>query len=599
MKISIRYQLLALIVGIVAAAMLAFTYLASNLFIRDKLAYIYDLNSSLANTVSEEVRANVQSLVDRLRYFAAVAGEARTNVDRSAEALLSTDDDILSLEIWESKAGTGFVRTFHATDSARLASLNLSEDDLAESRRRRPLPIDAVLAEGVVLQNASVPPDSAILTLAASTSDRKRVVVADLRPDRLLRIFGRSPLYRVYLVDGRGNIVAHPDADKVIARENVSAVPVVRDAIEGKLSRGVREFDSRAGPLIGAFSRVDLGRLAVVAEVPRKEALRASEVLLERARLFALGLLFVAILASVYFARRLTAPLRRLENATTALARGDYSVQVPVTTRNEIGSLAVAFNRMKQELADREARLGEAHTQLVQSEKLSAVGEISASVVHEVKNPMVGIIGFAQMGQTAATEPEKQEYFQLIESHAWRANEVLQGLLKFARMDKPDFEALDANTVVQGAVRLVEHQLHLKKVKLDTHYQAEIPRILGNANQLQQVLVNLIVNAQHAMEESAQKELHVSTAASNGTVAVAIRDTGVGMTDEVKSRIFTPFFTTKPAGKGSGLGLSVSQRIVTQHHGRIEVDSEVGKGTTFYVRLPIAGEGSSAAVPST
>ncbi len=597
MKFSIRYQVLALMVAIVTVAILAFVYLASNLFTRDKIAYIYDLNSSLANTVSEEVRASVGSLADKLRYFAEAeaASAPVADPDRAARALFATDADVLSLEVWERKS-TGFDRTYRYVDPARLASLNLTEDDLVESRKHLSIPFDAVLSERVVLQNASIPPDSALLSLATAASDGARVIVAEIRPDRLLRIFGHSSLYRVYLVDGRGNIVAHPEAHLVVNRSNVAALPVVRDAVEGKLARGVREFATPSGPMIGAFARVGLGRLAVIAEVPRAEALRASDELISRSTLFALGVVFLAILASIYFSRRLTAPLRRLEHATTALARGDNSVAVPVDVGNEIGSLAVAFNHMKQELADRQARLSEAHTQLAQSEKLSAIGEISASIVHEVKNPMVGIIGFAQMGQAVEDQAELKEYFKLIESHAWRANEVLQDLLKFARLEKPEMEPLDPNIVVQGAVRLVEHQLQMKRVRLTTQYQERLPRVMGNANQLQQVLVNLMINAQHAMEECAQRDLVVSTAAEDGAVALTVRDSGTGMTEDVKNKLFTPFFTTKQGGKGTGLGLSVTQRIIRQHRGEIEVQTEVGKGTTFYVRLPIATEPKATGV---
>ena len=586
MNLSIRSQMLLVFGAIVVAALGASTALATALFTNDKLAYVYDLNSSVTATVSEEVRAGVASLVDKLLYFGAEqSGAPAADADRHARSFFATDPDVLSIEIWE-KQGTGYRRSYRYVDPARLAALNLTAEDLAASRRAQPLRPEVVAAEEVILANASVAPDVALLTLAAASPGAERIVAAELRPDRLLRIFGRSPLYRVYLVDGRGSIVAHPDPAKVIARESALAVPVVRDAVEGSLSRGAREFATPAGTLLGAFSRVGLGQLAVIAEVPREEALKATRELVRKSELFALAIVLVALLASIYFSRLLTAPLLRLQQAADAVGRGDFAVQVPATTGNEIGALGAAFNRMSRELLDREARLGEAHSQLTQAEKLSVLGEMSASIAHEVKNPLVGIVGFAQMGQVAEKDDEKLEYFQLIEKFAWRADEIVKNLLKFARSENVELEPLDPNTVVQSAMQLVAHQMQMRKVRVEVSLGTGLPRISGSPGQLQQVLINLMVNGQQAMEHSAERVLTLGTALSGTKVLLTVRDRGSGMTDEVRLKLFRPFFTTKAQGKGTGLGLSVSQRIVRQHGGEITVESAPDKGTTFTVNLP-------------
>lgn len=604
MRISIRYQTLGLVLIILVAALAAYLYFAIALVTQDKLAYVFDLNSSLASTVSEEVRAGMGSLVDKLKYFAAAqtSGLPLPGGDphRRARIFFENDADVLSVEIWRVRADGRFDRVYRFVDPERLASLDVSEEELAESRRTRAVPLEVVVAQQVLLQNASLPPNTAILSLAAASADQRQVVIADVRPDRFLRVLGRSTLYRVYVVDARGNILVHPDAAVVVARENVAAVPVVRAAIEGKLARGAQEFEGPGGATLGAFAAVGLGRLSVVAEVPRDEALRASRELVRRSVLFALAVLFVGLLASIFFSRRLTAPLRRLEEATVAVARGEFAVGVPVQSRNEIGRLAEAFNRMSRELADRDERLADAHDQALQAEKLSVLGEMSASIVHEVKNPLVGIVGFAQMGATASSLAEAKEYFGLIEGHSWRANEILQNLLKFARQEDAPFEALDPNAVVRGAVRLVAHQMQLKRVQVETRFTERLPPILGNANQLQQVLVNLMMNAQHAMDGRAERRLVVSTARADGSgIRVAVADTGAGMSEEVRRKLFTPFFTTKARGQGTGLGLSVSARIVKQHGGEIGVESEEGRGTTFSIRLPATSLAPTDSGPAT
>lgn len=589
MKISIRYQILLLTVGVLGIAITAYFLLATRLFTRDKLAYIYDLESSLTAIVAEEVRASVDSRVDKLGWLA-LSHEAGGDA-RAARLLLASDPDLLSVEIWEPRGGR-HQQVLSVVDGERLSALNLSADELAEARRSAPVPFEAVAAEGALLQNASLPPEVALLSLAAPAPQGERVVVALLRPDRLLRIFARSPAWRVYLVDGKGGIVVHPDPSRIVARQNMASIPVVKEATRGPVARGVYEFVGPDGSTIGAFARVGIGRLVVVAEVPLAVALEASSQLARRSILFGVGILFLAVFASVLLGRRLTAPLRKLQLATLAMAQGDFANPVEVTDRNEIGSLATAFNRLGRELHDREVSLAEAHTQLAQSEKLSVVGEIGASVAHEVKNPLAGIVGFAQMGQQSATLQEAQESFKIIEVAAWRASEILSTLLEFARLDRQDHAPVDAVAVLEGAVQLLRHQLMTKQIGVEMAI-ARLPQVIGNAGQLQQVFVNLVMNASQAMQGRPERTLSVSARLDGERIALAISDTGAGMTPEVLARIFTPFFTTKPRGQGTGLGLSVSHRIVTQHDGTILVESVPGRGTTFTVLLPVARDASA------
>ncbi len=590
---SVRFQILALLAAVLLAAIGSYFLLATELFTRDKLAYVYDLESSLTATVSEQLRESLGSRVDRLGYFALAAASGEAN--RAAAPLLASDPDLLALEIWEPRHGR-FERVFRRVDPARLAAVNLSEAELAEARQSTPVPFEAVAAEGALLQNASLPPDVALLSLAAAPEGARGVVVALLKPDRLLRIFARSPAYKVYLVDGKGVVVVHPDPARVVSRAAASS-GIVRDAIQGTLARGVREFDGPDGPVIGAFSRVGLGRLAVVSEVSRTDALRATRTLARRSVLFGAGILLVAVLASLYLGRRLTAPLGRLEEATRSIAAGDFGVHIPVEGRNEVARLAAAFNRMGGELSDREARLTEVHTQLAQAEKLSAVGEIAASVVHEVKNPVSAIVGYAQLGREVERLDEAKELFQQIEGSAWRSNDVLQTLLAYARLDKVVQTRLDPAAIARDALKLLHHQFLLKRIQVETSLPDGLPPVLGNANQLQQVVVNLVMNAVQVMEGQPRKVLGVAAAAQGDAVAISVRDTGTGIRPEDRDKLFRPFFTTKPPGQGTGLGLSVSLRIVRQHRGEIRVESEPGQGTTFSVVLPRAEVAEASAVP--
>ncbi|MHB8873648.1 MAG: ATP-binding protein [Myxococcaceae bacterium] len=600
MKISIRFQIVGLVAALLIGAMAVYVLLATRLITSDRMATIYDLNSVLAGSLSDQVDIGLTGLAEKLRYFGAEQVAARdlapAENDARADALLSTDADVLSLEIWRRGDLGGFSKVYGYHDEARLASLNLEKKDLDEARRLTPVPLEQAAAEKVLVQNASLAPDVALLRLAAASADGRTVVVADLRPDRVLRMFGSSPLYRAYLVDARGIVLVDPDPARVLTHADVSAVEVVKDALGAKVPRGAREFRDERGEIIGAFARVKTGRLAVVIEVPKDEALRAPRELTRRSGLFALGVISIALLVSIYFSRRLTAPLRSLEGTMLRISQGEFGIAVPVTSSNEIGSLATAFNQMSRELSEREAQLTEKNAQLIQSEKLSALGELSAGLAHEVKNPMVGIVGFAQLGLEVETLEEAKECFGLIEANADRANGILQNLLEFARPQRVEMMVIEPNTVVSGALRLVTHQLQIGGVKIETHLGEGLPSILGNGNQLRQVLINLMMNAGQAMETSAKKLLTVTSEShADGSVLIGVRDTGQGMTDEVRRKLFKPFFSTKPKGKGTGLGLSVSNNIIAHHKGEIRVESTLGQGTTFIVRLPRADEPAPAA----
>lgn len=581
---SVRIQILALLAGVLLAGLATYFVLANTLLTRDRLAYAYDLTSSLVTTVSEELRESLGSRVDKLLYFADAS--SRGDPMQQARLLVRSDPDLLGVELWRRRNGR-FERTVAWTDPARLETVDLAQEDIDEARRTAPVAFDALAAEGPQLQNASLPPDVPLLTLAAVSGESGTAVVAILKPDRLLRIFARSSAYRVYLVDGRGRVVVHPDPVRVVGRFDASRMEVVRQAIRGPVARAVRDFEGADGPVIGAYARVGLGRLAVIAEVSRADALRASRDLGRRTVLFGLAILFVAILASVLLGRRITAPLRKLQAAAHRIGAGELGTQVAVEGRGETAELAAAFNRMSAELADRELRLSEAHTQIARADKLSAVGELAASIVHEVKNPLAALVGYAQLGKETLRIEEAHELFGLVESQGWRASDVMQQLLGFTRRESTTPERVDAAALAEATVRLLRPPLRLRGIALQLAFEPGLPQIRVRPGELQQVLVNLVMNGADAMDGRDRREVTVGGSAGGGRVRLSVRDTGAGIPPELMEKIFQPFFTTKMGRDGTGLGLSVSQRIVRDFGGELEVESTVGEGSTFTVVLPV------------
>lgn len=583
---TLRTQLVLLLSAMLVLAMGTFLMLATRVVSADKLATVYDVNALLAGAVSSQVEAGIDALGDKLRYFGTEHAASEASLDRRAHSLFDADDDLLALEVWRKEAGA-WTRRYGWTDEPRLASLNLSAADIEKARVATPAPLDAVLAQGLVVQNASAPPDLALVRVSAAVPSEDLVVTAELRPERLLSVVGASGLYRVFLVDGDGKVLAHAQAEKVLAHEDVSTLPVVRDALDAKVARGTREYRAPDGEVVASWSRLERAGVAVVVEAPRSEVFRAVKELSRKSALFAAAVLALAVLAAVFFARRLVAPLRTLQATMARVSEGELGVEVPVKSRDEVGSVATAFNTMSRELQRRSDELDVKNAQLVQSEKLSAIGELSAGLAHEVKNPMVGIVGFSQLGLESTSLDEAKEYFKLIDQDAQRANSILQRLLDFARPPDVEREQLELNQVVESSLKLCAHQLQLVGVKAETKLADGLPRIEGNSNQLRQVVLNLMMNAAQAMESSPEKRLYVETVADGDFNVVRVRDTGPGIAEEVKQRLFQPFVTTKPRGKGTGLGLSVSRSIIEEHQGELDVESDPGHGATFVIRLPV------------
>ncbi len=326
---------------------------------------------------------------------------------------------------------------------------------------------------------------------------------------------------------------------------------------------------------------------------------------------FSLATLLVIVLG-YNIAQNIAKPLLRLRGMAQAVAAGDLNQRSDVQREDEIGDLAQAFDTMTLRLQERteEAQrlyaeavernreltrmyeqLRQAQQQLVQSEKLASVGQLAAGIVHDVKNPLGVIKGMAEelmeeIDELSAREEtaELATGLQVIRDSASRANQIVTDLLKFARQSPPTLEPHDLRETVEGVLRLTRYML--RKGKVEAHLDAPHESVIAvyDLQQIEQVLINLIQNAVQAMPDGG--DLYLSLDVEGDSVVLRLRDTGTGIAPEHISRIFDPFFTTKAEGQGVGLGLSVSYGIIARHGGRIEVESEQGKGATFTVILP-------------
>jgi two-component system NtrC family sensor kinase len=234
--------------------------------------------------------------------------------------------------------------------------------------------------------------------------------------------------------------------------------------------------------------------------------------------------------------------------------------------------------------------------ELLRAQKLSAIGELAAGVAHELNNPLTGILLYSALSlkKLNASGPEMKEYLkklpkdlEMIRDSALRCDRIVKGLLDFSRHDPPKKELLDVNVALKNTIGMLSRYLEAQRIRIVEKFDEDLPPVEGDENTLRQVFVNIIRNAQDAMPDGGVLTI-VSRKLDEGRIEIAVTDTGMGISEQNKSKLFEPFFTTKPPGKGTGLGLAISYGIVREHGGTIGAESVEGKGTTFRMVFPAA-----------
>lgn len=337
-------------------------------------------------------------------------------------------------------------------------------------------------------------------------------------------------------------------------------------------------------------------------------------------------LTLIVVLASVtimaIMIRYITKPINQLAQAARALANGDEDVDLQSIQsqkrKDEIGELCNAFTRMLKEIGEYEGqieeysrtleekveertkKLKEIQEQLLQAEKLAAIGQLAAGVAHELNNPVGGILGYAQytkgmLGKNETIDGSKKEnvekYIGFIEKESVRCKQIVNNLLNFSRTSQAEFCLFKINNIIEDTLLLARHQFHTSSIEVKTDLCQPSPEVEGSPNQIQQVLTNIIINAMQAMPEGGQITITTNpqqqqAGSKQAELEISIADNGCGIPEENLHKLFEPFFTTKETGKGTGLGLSVSYGIIKNHKGTISVKSKEGQGTEFIVKLP-------------
>jgi signal transduction histidine kinase len=582
---------------ITTAVLIVITFTMAGMFRDDKEVYLRDLASVTAQTTAEEARSLLSGYRDRLLVYSRLMVDRDLTVEQKNRLLGSLFEDFR-----EFVAVTLYVdgkEQATLADARSLSAAGLTKGDLARYRLSHPLPADRLKPGAVYVENSTLTEKMPAMTLAvaqvAETGGKPVVVAAVLRLDSLIRLTAGASVFERFLVDDQGILLAHPEVRRVSQRSKAAWIPDLSGILGGRSAGGAVEFGRDGVAMIGGFAPVERAGMLAGAQVPKSVAYLASRSLLRNLVIVSLGLLLFSAVLGVFTSRQITRHLEELSRSAREVGHGRFDIKVEVDSRDEIGELASSFNEMASELNAREKALLAAQAQLIQSEKLAAFGQLGAGIAHEVKNPLAGILGYVQLS-LRKVEPESPIHnnLKVIEKETRRCKTIIDNLLKFARQEKVAHEPIEVNRVAEDTAALVDHQLGMHQVRLEKALAESLPRVLGNANQLQQVLLNIILNAEQAMEGK-PGTIRIETAGQeDGRVEIRVRDTGPGIPKEIQARLFEPFFTTKPAGKGTGLGLSVTYGIVKDHKGEILVESEPGQGATFIIRLPAVQPGESA-----
>lgn len=591
LKLPLRYKYVVTTLALVTLVVSIITLTMANLFHEDKKGYIHDLAVTAAAHTAEETTSILRSYVERLHVFGRFILDrdlAQSKKKKIIENMFTDFPEVFGVTMIDFK---GKQATLY--DGSLLGKAGLSRKDFVRHREENPLPIEDIHREGVYIENTSLSELLPAMTIALSMTDTdgKPVVISCLiKLDTLLKIANRSQIFDIFIVDGLDNLLSHPDVSLVSGRKKIDWLEDIKEIREKKTLAISKEFEYLGKKMIGGFVPLNFSGLLVVSQIPQSTAYLTTRTLLDSLVGISLMLLVAAVIVSLFWAWRITRPMELLSSAADIVGQGNFDVQVKVSSNDEIGELAGSFNKMSNELKSREQKLQQAQSSLIQSEKMSAFGQLSAGIAHEVKNPLTGILGIAQLAKRKMDEKDPLfEKMQVIEKETKRCKTIIEDLMKFARSEKVDKHPVEVNSVVRDAIKIVNHQLTINRVKIRQSLADGLPEVMAEANQLQQVFMNLMINAQQALK-GREGEVSIATSCPDaGHVDILISDTGPGIPEDVVSKIFEPFYTTKPAGEGTGLGLSITYNIIKDHGGNITAANRQDvQGAVFHISLPVA-----------
>lgn len=398
----------------------------------------------------------------------------------------------------------------------------------------------------------------------------------------------------IFAMDSKGNFTVHPDAE---GKNHIKARDSDGNAFLAEMCRNKTGWIRYPWKNTGETeARMKIVRYAYFAPWDwivavgsyEDEFYKEANTIKERTLVIMLGMVLLASLGSVVLvlmaSKVLTDPIHHMIEVMRKVKQGRFDEKVRVESGDEIGELAVTFNRM----TDMIRRNREMEANLALQGKMASLGVLSSGVAHEINNPLGVILGFAGYLESKLDPADPNyTYVAEIKRESKRCKKIVQDLLSYARTPKPVLEPTDINELLEQITDFASNHIDLHRVRIERDFAPALPQVRIDGDQIRQVAINLILNAGAATPEQ-EGEIRITTALEGKLVCFRIADNGSGIAEENLQRVFEPFFSTKE--KGTGLGLAITRQIIEMHHGSIDIDSAPGRGTCIAVRLPLIRE---------
>lgn len=382
-----------------------------------------------------------------------------------------------------------------------------------------------------------------------------------------------------YIVDSSGAVIAHPQRDLILKHANLQRVSIIGKLLNGVVSTNEYVDETGVNVLGAAVVVPDLGWGVVVEQSIEEAFSLVSEIKKLTVGLMILTILF-AVTMGLLWAAKIVSPIKQLTQGVRRVSQGDLSHSIEVLSADEIGELAENFNKMTLSLKNTQERL-------IQSEQLAILGRMASRIAHEVRNPLEAIKGSAVYLKNKFTEELLiQKFSKIVIQEVDQLNDFVSDVLSFSKKIELKPILTNINDILEDIYQLVSEDSRFKNIKITKDFYENVPACLFDPEHLRRAFLNIVINAMQAMPKGG--EILISTryvANPNYYIKVSIQDNGLGIPDEIKENVFKPFVTTK--GSGTGLGLSYFYEIINQHRGKVKVVSEMEKGTTFMVYLPV------------
>lgn len=589
-RIKVRVLVFGIIMSIVPLASLGYFHIRAAE--EDLLVSIHQRNTDLANQVATDIEQLISGIEEKIGAAGSLFGRKLLQGDRETQekVLLTLLRDVPSVEdlsVFDAKGQeVARVSRREVIDAGKLSQLPpelLGKQGVVKSY----LAADGRTMVSLVIPFHSLLPPQVIGGFSVQVNLRPIIdATAARRGDKEGVIF---------VVNREGRLIGHEDFSQVLRQTPVSSSLAVRRFMEGKAAPGdgpLRYVSFTGEEVLGVYAPIKKVDWGAVVEMPVHKAYKPISSLGIKLFLITMIIVVLVVIVSIHFALRFTRPIEALEHGAKQVGKGELDLILPRTTDDEIGRLVETFNHMTRQL--RLKREMEAY--IIQTDKMAALGLLSAGVAHEINNPLATVSAYAEDLlerindediRALYSSGELAEYLQVIRKQTERGKKITRSLLTFARHPAGNVTDINLNELLEDTLALLNYRIKHQGIEVVRELDSDLPGVKGDISQLQQVLLNLIGNSLDAMEPAGGR-LTLVTAQKQDSVVLEIIDTGTGIAGEEMEKVFNPFYTTKPVGKGTGLGLSICYGIVKEMQGNIQISSEAGSGTTVRIVLPVS-----------